>query len=145
MKSVQVYKTNKHYLIICAYKTSAWSYIVGKPVFLLPLDISIEDLSKTLLEGLNHSRILSEAEEEIIRKYSKQPLLKEIKAKSFNDLYKKSSSCNIYVDNHELTIEPNKYLSSNEGLMTVTESVIRLPFIETNYFEITKRIVDVLK
>ena len=73
-KSIQVYKTDKYYKIITMYRTESWTYLLGEPVFLLPLDITAGELAKVILEGLNHSRSISESEEDIIRNNNKQSL-----------------------------------------------------------------------
>ena len=74
-KSIQVYKTDKYYKIITMYRTESWTYLLGEPVFLLPLDITAGELAKVILEGLNHSRSISESEEDIIRNNNKQNTL----------------------------------------------------------------------
>lgn len=140
-KSIQVYKTDKYYKIITMYRTESWSYIVGKPIFLLPLDITVQELSKVIIEGLNNSRSISESEEATIWNSNKQ-LLKEIKEKSYDDLYKNSTSCNIYVENQEITIEPNIYLGSRKGLTTNTERIIKLEFLESKHIDIAKLVID---
>lgn len=143
-KALQIYKTHKHYTIITMYRTESWTYLLSEPVFLLSLDITTEELSKVILEGLKHSRSISESEEDTIRNNNKQSLLKKIKEKSYNDLYKNSTSCTIYVENQEITIEPNIYLGSREGLTTDTEKVLRLDFIESKYIDIAKSVIDIL-
>lgn len=50
-KSIQVYKTDKYYKIITMYRTESWTYLLGEPVFLLPLDITAGELAKVILEG----------------------------------------------------------------------------------------------
>ncbi len=143
-KSIQVYKTDKYYKIITMYRTESWTYLLGEPVFLLPLDITAGELAKVILEGLNHSRSISESEEDIIRNNNKQSLLKQIKEKSYDNLYKNSTSCNIYVESQEITIEPNIYLGSREGLTTDMERVVKLEFLESKYIDIAKLVIDIL-
>lgn len=143
-KSIQVYKTDKHYKIITMYRTESWTYLLGEPVFLLPLDIIAEELARVILEGLNHSRSISETEEDIIRNNNKQSLLKQIKEKSYDSLYKNSTSCNIYVENQEITIEPN-ILGSKRGLVTDTERIVKLEFSESKYIDIAKLVMKVLE
>ena len=143
-KSIQVYKTDKYYKIITMYRTESWMYLLGEPVFLLPLDITAGELAKVILEGLNHSRSISESEEDIIRNNNKQSLLKQIKEKSYDNLYKNSTSCNIYVESQEITIEPNIYLGSREGLTTDMERVVKLEFLESKYIDIAKLVIDIL-
>ena len=143
-KSIQVYKTDKYYKIITMYRTESWTYLLGEPVFLLPLDITAGELAKVILEGLNHSCSISESEEDIIRNNNKQLLLKQIKEKSYDNLYKNSTSCNIYVESQEITIEPNIYLGSREGLTTDMERVVKLEFLESKYIDIAKLVIDIL-
>lgn len=143
-KSIQVYKTDKYYKIIAMYRTESWTYLLGEPVFLLPLDITAGELAKVILEGLNHSRSISESEEDIIRNNNKQSLLKQIKEKSYDNLYKNSTSCNIYAESQEITIEPNIYLGSREGLTTDMERVVKLEFLESKYIDIAKLVIDIL-
>lgn len=142
-KSIQIYKTNKFYKIITMYRTESGSYIDGEPVFLIPLDATLQEFSKVILEGLNHSRLISESEEAVIWD-NRRLLLKEIKEKSYDDLYKNSTSCDITIENEEITIEPNIYLGSREGLVTDKERIVKLPFLEDKHLEITKVIMEIL-
>ncbi|MDM1045913.1 CdiI family contact-dependent growth inhibition immunity protein [Myroides sp. 1354] len=142
-KSIQVYKTKNQYKIITMYRTEAWSYIAGEPLYLLPLDISIQEFLKVILEGLNHSRSILELEVDKIWNNNKQ-LLKKIEAKSYDDLYKNSRSCDIYIEDKEITIKPNIYLDSKKGLQTDVESIVKIEFLEEKYLEIAKEIIKIL-
>lgn len=142
-RSIQIYKTNNKYKIITMYRTESWSYIAGEPVFLLPLDITLQEFLKAILEGLNHSRSISELEEDKIWNNNKL-LLKNIGEKSYDDLYKNSTSCDIYIENKEITIKPNVYLGSKKGLQTDVEKIVKFGFLEEKYLEIAKEIIKVL-
>ena len=143
-KVIEVYKTRKHYKIITNYKLKAGSYLSGEPVFILPLDITAENLSEVFFESLNHSRLVSESEEDKIWNNRKQ-LLKKLKEPSFNALYKNSVSCDIiYVENQKITINPKIYLGLRKGLVTDTERVIELEFSISNYIDIAQEVIDVL-
>ncbi|MBQ6667367.1 MAG: CdiI family contact-dependent growth inhibition immunity protein [Bacteroidales bacterium] len=143
-KVIEVYKTRKHYKIITNYKLKAGSYLSGEPVFILPLDITAENLSEVFFESLNHSRLVSESEEDKIWNNRKQ-LLKKLKEPSFNALYKNSVSCDIiYVENQKITIKPKIYLGLRKGLVTDTERVIELEFSISNYIDIAQVVIDVL-
>lgn len=78
-KVIEVYKTRKHYKIVTMYMYNliAVSYLSGEPVFILPLDITAENLSKVIFECLNHSCLVSESEEDIIWNNRKQLLKKK--------------------------------------------------------------------
>lgn len=141
MGCIQIFKTKKNYIIITLYKTESWTYIIGNPVFLLPLDVPLDFFIKTVIDALKMSRSISESEEKAIRIYQKG-LLKDLKEKSFNELYKKSKSCNIYLDDLKISIEPNIYISSDEGLVNIEEKNTKMSFIEENYNDIIKIIID---
>src|SRR5690554_420686 len=142
-KSIQIYRTDKFYKIITMYRTESWSYIVGKPVFLLPLDVTIQDFLNVILNALNQSRTISESEEFVIWN-SKKEILKEIKEKSFDNLYKNSNSCEIYLENYEITLKPTLYLGYKDGVTTLDNKEIKYQFIENKYFDIIKSIIEIL-
>ena len=143
-KGIEVYKTCRHYKIITMYKLKAGSYLSGEPVFILPLEITAENLSKVIFECLNHSCLVSKSEEDIIWNNRKQ-LLKKLKEPSFNALYKNSVNCDIIcVENQKITIEPKIYLGLRKGLVTDTERVVELEFSKSNYVDVAQVVIDLL-
>ena len=124
MKFVQIFKTSKNFIIMTMYKTESWTYIVGEPIWLLPSTVELEELEKKVFESLSLSRSISKSEEDKI--WLGNTVLKKIGETSFNKFYTKSASCNIYLDNGKITIEPNKYLGANKGLEPDEELVVVL-------------------
>ena len=70
--------------------------------------------------------------------------LKELKEKSYNDLYRNSTSCTIYIKNTLLEIKPSKYLGKNKGLGVSKEKSLSLPYPKEDNFVITELIIKAL-
>lgn len=143
MKVCQIYKTKSEYKIVTMYRLESWSYISSKPIVLLPSETTIEQLSKEIFFCLKSSRELSEAEENEF--WLGEKLLSELKEKSFNSFYNKSTSCNLSLENNILEISPQEYLGKNKGLSTIENEVEKVEYNPNVEIEVTNQIVKILK
>lgn len=141
MKSCQVFKTKKNYKITTMYRLESWSYIESKPIYIFPLETSIEELSKAIFESLESSREISELEENDF--WLGNQLLKELKESSYNSLYKNSYGCIVSIKNNDFVIEPQKYMGKDEGLAVDENKVLNLG-VNLDKKHLTKKVIDVL-
>ena len=139
-KGLMIYKTLKNYKIVTLYKRQSGSYIISYPVTILPKDIDIDTLCESITESLRKSRSISEKEEELFD----INLLKELKEKSYDNLYKNSKSCIVYITNQEISIEPNIYRVPRNGLITDKEKVVKLSPFESNLIDVSQILIDIL-
>lgn len=124
MKACQIFKTKRAYKITTMYRLESWSYIESKPINILPIKSSLEMVSKVVFESLESSRVISDTEEEDF--WLGNQLLKELKEKSYDSLYKKSTSCMIFVKDNEFIIEPQVYKGRGLGLEVDESRVLKL-------------------
>lgn len=124
MKSCQIFKTKKAYKITTMYRLESWSYIESKPIYILPLETSPEDLSRAIFESLENSREISESEEDDF--WLGNRLLKELKESSYNSLYKNSFGCIVSIKNGDFVVEPQKYMGKDKGLEIDGDRVLQL-------------------
>lgn len=142
MKACQIYKTKKHYKIATMYRLESGSYILSNPIFIIPLEANDKELSVKIFEAIKNSRLIYESEEDDI--WLGTQLLKELKEKSYNDLYKNSGSCTIYLEKGLLEIEPNKYLGKNEGLEAIQEKKSKFDYVEGDELKVTEKVIELL-
>lgn len=140
MKACQIYKTKKFYKIATLYKRETGSYIISNPITILLNDIDTESLCKSIFQSLEASRLISEKEENLF--YIN--LLKELKEKSYNNLYKNSISCSIYLEKNIIEIEPNRYLGKNEGLEAVPEKIFKMNYVKGEELKVAKKVNELL-
>ena len=100
-KSCSIYKTEKHYKMHPFYTTSTGLYRAGPPVFILDKNINNKELLDKIFECLQHSREVSEEEEEKILFTTNKEMLRALKEKSFKKLYSQSKSISIDFDENE--------------------------------------------
>ncbi|MBO4739637.1 MAG: CdiI family contact-dependent growth inhibition immunity protein [Bacteroidales bacterium] len=139
---ISIYKTMKHYAILTAYQTESGIWLFSDPVYILSLDITEEEFAKVISDGLAHSRSISEKEENIFRSNNK--LLKRMKERSWSNLYKTSKSCTIEIENNEIIIEPWILSSTQRGLVSDEERVVKLEFSKSNYVDVAQIVIDIL-
>lgn len=141
MKSCQIFKTKKGYKIATMYRLESWSYIESKPIYIFPVEIGVEELSKAIFESLESSREISDSEENDF--WLGNQLLKELKENSYNSLYKNSYSCIVSIKNSDFIIEPQKYMGKDEGLSVDENRVLKLDAnLDKKY--LTENVIDVL-
>lgn len=143
MKSIIIYKTKNNFKIETLYKREHSSYMVSKPIFVLPLDISVEDLSSKLFESLNASRVIKEFEEDALLLGKK--LLALLKEKSFENLYFNCTSCSVRLKDSNVEIMPYKYAAYKQGMTEVNEDVIIIPYNSIDKITITNIVLEVLE
>ena len=141
MKLVQIYKTNKDFKICTLYKLESGSYITSEPIFIIPIDVRLENLESKLHKALNTSRNLSESEEDEF--WLGNNLLKKMKETSFDKLYRTSLSCNVSLIDDIASIIPQKYAGKNRGL-TRDGQIYQVTVDNDNYSEVTKKVIEVL-
>lgn len=141
MKSCQIFKTKKGYKIATMYRLESWSYIESKPIYIFPLETSIEQLSRALFESLDSSREISESEENDFCLGNQ--LLKELKESSYSSLYKNSYGCIVSVKNNKFIIEPQKYMGKDEGLAVDENRVLKFG-VNLDKKHLTEKVIDVL-
>lgn len=142
MKSIHIYKTKKDYKIITFYKLESGSYIGSDPVFVMPIDVSSEDLAGKLFEALNASRTLKESEED--KFWLGNGLLKKIKETSFNKFYATSLSCNVSFDKGIIILTPYKYTGKDQGLEMEESRTYRVALEKNNRLEVVEKIKQML-
>lgn len=141
MKSCQIFKAKNAYKIITLYRLESWSYIHSHPIYILPLKTSSDELSMKIFEALENSRDISESEENEF--WLGNQLLKELKEKSYNSLYKDSHSCMVSMNENEFIIEPQQYMGKDEGLEIVKSRILKFDR-NSNKINLGEKIVNVL-
>lgn len=141
MKSIQIYKTKQDYKIVTLYKRESGSYIISDPIFIIPIDVKLEDLADKLFDSLNASRTLKESEED---EFYSGNLLKKIKESSFNKFYATSFSCYVSLENRIINIVPQKYMGKNQGLEIDEGRACRVMLDNNNRLEVIKKIIQML-
>lgn len=140
MKGCSIYKTKKAYKIVTMFRRESWAYLLSKPIFILPLETNIEELSEKIFGSLTSSRSISEDEEDNFD----INLLKEIKEKSYNQLYKNSASCDIFLKESIIEIIPLKYAGKNQGLDEIADQIKEISYSKEKELEITSLIINKL-
>lgn len=141
MKAVHVYLTKKSFKITTMYRLESGSYIDSNPIYILPTEVSLEELSNKISSCLVASKQLSEKEEDSYWLGNK--LLKLLKESSFNKLYEASNSCIVYTEKNRTIIKPYKFKGKDQGLVVDQDRVVEL---ESNIsdIELTKIIFNLL-
>lgn len=139
MKACEIYKTKKSYKIATMYRTDTWIYISNEPIFILPIDVAIEEFKNTIFKSLEASKEIPYPEESLSKEF-----LKSMKESSFMSLYKNSSNCNIYFEDNIIEIQPNKCINPREGLFPVNEDIVKIPYSKDKEMEIVNEIIKIL-
>jgi hypothetical protein len=143
VKACEIYRTRKHYKIVTLYQLEAGRFTSNKPVFVIDVNVNLEDLYKYILESLSESKIVS-YDEYYKKTISHKELLKEIKESSYKKLYENSTSCIIHFDNDMIEIIPYQ-IDVKGGLKPVSSDTVKLPYSQKNQIEIVQAIVKVLE
>ena len=143
MKSIEVYRTKNNYKILTMYRLESWSYISSKPIFILSLDVNIEEFTNRFFEALNSSRELLESEED--KYWLGNQLLKEVKESSFNKFYELSTSCRVSIEEDLVVVAPRKYVGKNKGLFTDENNALKLSYNGENQVEIVAEVLKLLE
>jgi hypothetical protein len=114
MKTVQIYKTKKEFIIVTEYQLMSKAYISSDPIFKIPLSIADYEFEEFIFIALNSSKTLTESEES--KYWLGKEYMKKIGAKSYENFYKNTNSCTLEVENNLMTIYPMKYQGKNRGI-----------------------------
>lgn len=136
-----IYKTNKSYKIVTDHRRAGGAYIAGQPVYILPLDSSIEDIAKSLFESLSKSGKISE--KEYFNSGGTKEYLKSIKEKSLKQLYSTSNSCLVALKKNTVEITP--YRKEQRWLQAVIEDKVTMHYSTDKELEITQQLLKVLE
>ena len=134
MKACNIYRTKKECKIVTMYHTDWGWYISDDPIFFLPLNATKEDIVSAISKAIDAS---SEIEQPSSN--SSKELLVKMKEKSWSSLYKNSKCCDLYIDEHNATLEPQKYSSEYRALETDKDNVVSME--KYNYDIITDELL----
>lgn len=147
MKTCEVYKTPKNYIIITESTSDIGLGISDDPIYVIPIDSTINELQEKVFDCLNSSRVgvYTPNRDEWASWQKKQ--LEKMQQKSFVMLYKNSNSCHLALENNIITIYPYKYYDPSkpkQGLCAVEEAEVKIDLNNIDKDEIIKILVDML-
>ena len=103
MKACQIFKIKQKIKIVTMYNTDTGSYKLGKPTFTLSIDEEREVLKNAITQSLAASKQIK------LVPSDNSALLKDLKEKSFLSFYKTSTSCMVFINDTQVTIEPQVF------------------------------------
>ncbi|MDO4230322.1 MAG: hypothetical protein Q4C98_10945 [Capnocytophaga sp.] len=138
-----IYRTDAEYKIITESKTDTGLFMADTPVYIIPISVSEKELSDKIFSSLFSSKdnVKFPATKSEMTEYQKEHL-KNIKEKSFSNLYKNSTNCSIRLTNNIITIIPNKL---NKIWLEPVEKDIKEMEYDNNELQITKIIISLLE
>lgn len=142
MKACAIYKTKKEYKVLTSYQVDIGRHVLRTPIFLIPLDIPLQDLKNKIFECLNASKSISY--DEYYSGISPKEILKLMKESSFNGLYKKSTSCMIYFDHNQIKIVPYIYKGPEQGLVELLDNIKIINIEDNDTVQIVSEIENIL-
>ena len=120
MKACQIFKIKQKIKIVTMYNTDTGSYKLDKPIFTLSIDEDREVLKNAITQSLAASKQIKFVPSD------NSALLKDLKEKSFLSFYKTSTSCMVFVNDTQVTIEPQFFSKEIRALETNEEQIVRL-------------------
>ena len=120
MKACQIFKIKQKIKIVTMYNTDTGSYKLDKPIFTLSIDEDREVLKNAITQSLAASKQIKFVPSD------NSALLKDLKEKSFRSFYKTSTSCMVFVNDTQVTIEPQVFSKEIRALETNEEQMVRL-------------------
>lgn len=120
MKACQIFKIKQKIKIVTMYNTDTGSYKLGKPTFTLSIDEEREVLKNAITQSLAASKQIKFVPSD------NSALLKDLKEKSFLSFYKTSTSCMVFINDTQVTIEPQVFSKEIRALETNEEQIVRL-------------------
>ncbi|RKW58963.1 MAG: hypothetical protein D8B52_07340 [Prevotella sp.] len=120
MKACQIFKIKQKIKIVTMYNTDTGSYKLDKPIFTLSIDEDREVLKNAITQSLAASKQIKFVPSD------NSALLKDLKEKSFLSFYKTSTSCMVFVNDTQVTIEPQVFSKEIRALETNEEQMVRL-------------------
>lgn len=122
MASCVIFKAKKHYKIYTESITKEGLLIADDPIFILDITIGQDILWETIIKSLNASKIGVKAPQRDEWSQWQGEILKKLKESSFNNLYKKTTSCQIKLEQGKLIIQQLAY-KTNMGLQVKDEII----------------------
>ena len=120
MNACQIFKIKQKIKIVTMYNTDTGSYKLDKPIFTLSIDEDREVLKNAITQSLAASKQIKFVPSD------NSALLKDLKEKSFLSFYKTSTSCMVFVNDTQVTIEPQVFSKEIRALETNEEQMVRL-------------------
>lgn len=120
MKACQIFKTKHSIKIVTLYSTDTGTYKLNRPVFILSVNENRDMIKKTIFQAIETSRQVD------FKPSDHSILLKYLGEKSFISFYKSSTSCMVFVDGANVTIEPQFFSPDIRALETIHERVIQI-------------------
>ena len=120
MKACQIFKIKQKIKIVTMYNTDTGSYKLDKPIFTLSIDEDREVLKNAITQSLAASKQIKFVPSD------NSALLKDLKEKSFLSFYKTSTSCMVFINDTQVTIEPQVFSKEIRTLETNEEQIVRL-------------------
>ena len=120
MKACQIFKIKQKIKIVTMYNTDTGSYKLDKPIFTISIDEDREVLKNAITQSLAASKQIKFVPSD------NSALLKDLKEKSFLSFYKTSTSCMVFVNDTQVTIEPQVFSKEIRALETNEEQMVRL-------------------
>ena len=120
MKACQIFKTKHSIKIVTLYSTDTGAYRLNKPVFILSVNENRDMIKKTIFQAIETSRQVD------FKPSDNSILLKYLGEKSFISFYRSSTSCMVFVDGANVTIEPQFFSADIRALETIHEQVIQI-------------------
>lgn len=140
-KCCHIFKTSTSYKIITMYYRETGSYFSEAPVYILPLNSTIDDLCDKIFQSLNSSSKITE-KDYFKKDGSIKNYLKLLKEKSLKQLYSTSNSCSVSLTNNRIEIIP--YKKVQRWLEGIVEDKVEIEYLDNKKIEITQQIVKVL-
>lgn len=120
MKACQIFKTKHSIKIVTLYSTDTGTYKLNRPVFILSVNENRDMIKKTIFQAIETSRQVD------FKPSDHSILLKYLGEKSFISFYRSSTSCMVFVDGANVTIEPQFFSADIRALETIHERVIQI-------------------
>lgn len=146
MKACDIYKTENTYKIITQSETDTGLLFSNGPILLLPINTNIEELKNGIFSCLHKSisNVKMPDTKDEFSKWQKE-FLKIIQEKSFVNLYRKSSNCEIRLNDNILKIYPSIYSEKYKGMVAVKDKIIEMKYSKDDELYITNKIIEILE
>jgi hypothetical protein len=144
IKTCEIYKTSKNYIIITESSSDIGLGISDDPIYVIPINSTINELEEKVFDCLNSSRVgIYTPKRDEWASWQKEQLLK-MGQKSFDLLYKNSSSCSLKLEDNILSICPRSLTRKHKGLVLVEKDIIKLDLNDINKDQAIKKIIEAL-
>ncbi len=148
MKKCIIYKTQTEYIIVTYSESNIGLYIIDDPIFIIPLndDLSLQNAIFASLKSSKKGIPIPTPLRDEWTKWQKEQLAK-MKQKTFLSLYKKSSSCEVILEENVIKVYPEKYSIAgkpNQGLVNVKEDMVEIRDAANNQEKVTLTIIEIL-